>query len=909
MPHLKPQYKFLLSAFTEHPDYFLNYVLDSENWVNLFFGDTQKKFNDIIQEITRNHVELHELPNLNAQVVTAHENFANKQWQAISSKNTSIFEFLKRFVEDKMILRNGEFCFKINETALWHNITLQMGEDLFSTILLADTYIKYGLEPTHFQWNYILHSNFFALNNLLKKEKINENHFHLFGSSPHVDLSWLYLMNNPENSKNKLSNFEKEFALKQWNINTNAAFKQTELYRLVKIAAYIRLRLFEKCCLSKEWILKNILDDIKTIRENGVIFSFDSYDENKKNDKEDKKDKMSENYNMQQIIDVYKYQSYYYVDNYYAVDYAIYGFDKKENENIEIAGERHLYYCCLKQIFNYKEKESVELQLLFYIYLLIKNKFGCLFIQENNKYGFDNFEKYQSGKFDVIEDTIYAKLAVKLAVKYNMRENHIDKLELRITPQKSKKLLKKFIKNCDEFSGLGNNKNHFYVIHFIKNKNIDWEIKDKEARLPICREFKLRKKIEKEAKIINLLRKNGEDVSFRIFGIDAASHEVDCRPEIFGQVFRYLSNSYLNYPFLDYPLDKIYRPQLRKTYHAGEDFYDIIDGLRAIDEAILFLQLKHGDRIGHGVALGIDPEKYYKDRTIAMPLQNILDNCAWILYCIKKFGMNISTSFYAQLISQFNESFNKLYNNCSTTEKMISPDLNTYIEAWKLRGDNPICYFDEIKQETDVKEIIKQHLHHVTEWEKYNFCYREKYCNMNANIYSLYHKYHFDFNFKEVAKEPEELKIDGKYIKEYIALVKQIQIIMKNLVLNKGVAIESNPSSNFLISKLDNIMELPIFNMFPIDESENDFLRLNVSVNTDDQGVFFTSLVKEYTLLAGALQNEVDSNGHRKYSDDKILNWIKHLIDNSKEQCFMQNSAEDKFIEDDKYSFLDNKNS
>jgi ssDNA-binding Zn-finger/Zn-ribbon topoisomerase 1 len=889
MPNLNPQYKFLLSAFTEHPDYLLNYIVDSENWVNLFLGDTQTKFNDIIQKIIRNDVELHALANLNCQGVTAWENFANKQWKAISSDNISPFESLKRFVDDKMILRNGEFYFKVNETELWHNITLKMGEDLFSAVLLADTYIKYGLEPKHFQWNYILHSNFFALNSLLKREKINENHFHLFGSSPHVDLSWLYLMNNPENSKKKLSGFEKGFALKQWNINTNAAFKQTELYRLVKIAAYIRLRLFEKCCLAKEWHIIDILGDIKRIREDGFL--------------------ISNNYNKQQMIDVYKYQSHYYVDDYYAVDYAIWNFDKKENENIEISGERHLYYRCLKQIFNYKEKESVELQLLFYLYLLIKNKFDCLFIQGNNKYGFDNFEKYQSGKFDVIEDTIYAKLAVKLAVKYNMQENHIDKLELRITPKKSKTLLKKFIKNCDKFSEVGNNKNHFYVIHFIKNKNFDWGIKDKEARLPICRESKLREKIGREAKIINLLRKNGGDASFRIFGIDAASHEVDCRPEVFGQVFRYLSNSYLNYPFLGYPPDKIYRPQLRKTYHAGEDFYDIIDGLRAIDEAMLFLQLKHGDRIGHGVALGLDPEKYYKDRPIAMPLQNILDNCAWILYCIEKFGINISTSFYAQLISKFNESFNKLYNNYATAEKMISSDLNTYIEAWKLRGDNPACYFDEIKRETDVKEITKQHLHPITEWGKYNFCYREKYCNINANIYSLYHKYHFDFNLKKAAKEPEELKIDKKYIKEYIELVKQIQIIMKNLVLRKGVAVESNPSSNFLISKLDNIAELPIFNIFPIDESENDFLRLNVSVNTDDQGVFFTSLVKEYTLLAGTLQNEINSNGHRKYSDDKILNWIKHLIDNSKEQCFMQNSAEDEVAEEDKYAFLYDKNS
>jgi hypothetical protein len=237
---------------------------------------------------------------------------------------------------------------------------------------------------------------------------------------------------------------------------------------------------------------------------------------------------------------------------------------------------------------------------------------------------------------------------------------------------------------------------------------------------------------------------------------------------------------------------------------------------------------------------------------------------------------------------------------------MISPDLNTYIEAWKLRGDNPACFFDEIKQDTVIETITKQHLHPVTEWERYNFCYRERYCNCNRNpnIYSLYHKYHFDFELKDAAKKTEEVKIDRKYMEEYIGLVKQIQVIMKNLVLNKGIAVESNPSSNLLISKLDNLAELPIFKIFPIEETENEFVRLNVSVNTDDKGVFFTSLVKEYTLLAGALQQEVNSVGHRKYSDDKILNWISHLIDNSKEQCFMQPNNENEMVEDDKYSFL-----
>ncbi|MBS0261721.1 MAG: hypothetical protein JSS02_07155, partial [Planctomycetes bacterium] len=48
-------------------------------------------------------------------------------------------------------------------------------------------------------------------------------------------------------------------------------------------------------------------------------------------------------------------------------------------------------------------------------------------------------------------------------------------------------------------------------------------------------------------------------------------------------------------------------PPLRTTIHAGEDFVHLQTGLRLIDEALDHLDLREGDRIGHGVALGIDP--------------------------------------------------------------------------------------------------------------------------------------------------------------------------------------------------------------------------------------------------------------------------------------------------------------
>lgn len=846
-----PIYKFLLATFRANPDVFIGKLLKSN------FLQIEKDFKSGINEITRHHVNLWMMPHFNDEVISSYKQDVDQKWNSIHDNNVSSpFEFLKRYVEDMLILQKDTPCFRINKTNIWNTLTFEIGEDLFVAALYADNYIKYADKPNHFQWKYILHSNFSALNSLIKSKGIVENHYHLSGSSPNVDLSWIYLMNNPLGHEKKFREIEKENATFQTGITGNAAFNQTGIYTLTKIAAYIRLRLFEECCFDEnknKWNLLYVIKKIKDIRDNENII-FNDY--------------------MCQMISVYKYKSIYRTQNNEVVDYAIINFEKRKNPDYyEIAGERHFLYCCLKKIFRY-DKDSIKIQALFYLYLLIKGKFGGIFIQRNNKYGFDNFQQYQSIKFDIIRDTIYQEIAVKMALKYNINENNIEKLEARIPPSDEIKTLKNNLSYFDKHAGI-NTKTFFYVLHFIKNKDINWGTNNKEDNnIPECREPELRKTIKKQASVIEELRKNARDISFRIYGIDAASHEVNCRPENFGQVFRYLSGLRQQYPYYHYDSKKVHLPDLQKTYHVGEDFYDIIDGLRSIDEAILFLQLKYGDRIGHGVALGIDPVTYYsKRKIISMPLQNALDNIAWCLYCIEKCKINISTSFLSHLEFSFVRYFNKLYNN------KLTADLLTYIYSWKQRGNNPECYRYAYN-----KSIINENLNTITLWDKSNFIDCEKYKHIDKNVYDLYHLYHFDYELKIKARESVEIVIDN----DYIHLVQEIQKITRNFVLKKGVAIESNPSSNFRISNLEKTNELPIFNLFPVDETEKDYCRLNTSVNTDDQGIFYTSLVKEYTLLTSTLQNEFDTKGMRIYSDDKILSWISHLIENGKQQCFMQ---------------------
>ena len=53
--------------------------------------------------------------------------------------------------------------------------------------------------------------------------------------------------------------------------------------------------------------------------------------------------------------------------------------------------------------------------------------------------------------------------------------------------------------------------------------------------------------------------------------------------------------------------------------------------------------------------------------------------------------------------------------------------------------------------------------------------------------------------------------------------------------------------------------------------------QLSVSINTDDQGVFSTSLENEYALMAIALEKEKDENGDLKYNSSMIYEWLERV--------------------------------
>lgn len=53
--------------------------------------------------------------------------------------------------------------------------------------------------------------------------------------------------------------------------------------------------------------------------------------------------------------------------------------------------------------------------------------------------------------------------------------------------------------------------------------------------------------------------------------------------------------------------------------------------------------------------------------------------------------------------------------------------------------------------------------------------------------------------------------------------------------------------------------------------------QIQVSINTDDQGVFATYIENEYAYLALALEKVKDENGNPRYIRTLIYNWLDNI--------------------------------
>ncbi|MFH1465851.1 MAG: hypothetical protein ABIO70_15800 [Pseudomonadota bacterium] len=206
----------------------------------------------------------------------------------------------------------------------------------------------------------------------------------------------------------------------------------------------------------------------------------------------------------------------------------------------------------------------------------------------------------------------------------------------------------------------------------------------------LLRHAQLREKVRGQALSLEELRAMDPEVGWGLLGIDAASTETDAPPEVFAPAFRYLRRG--TAPTAEHrgPGEGCGSyPPLRATFHAGESFLHPISGLRAVWEAMEFLDLRAKDRIGHGVVLGIDYDEWLRQSSAdpALPREERLDDLVWAIDLLGYVEVAGGRRKVLELESLVEAEFHALYRGePGYSPRAVQQDLAW---AWRLRWMDP----------------------------------------------------------------------------------------------------------------------------------------------------------------------------------------------------------------------------
>jgi adenosine deaminase len=496
-----------------------------------------------------------------------------------------------------------------------------------------------------------------------------------------------------------------------------------------------------------------------------------------------------------------------------SLDYAI-----REGVDTSIysihAGERAMLYHFFYRYFR-NEANARWIADYMYLYLLLKVRVRREFIQTNTLYGLENFQTYEHRKSSY--SNVFKALYPLYAVQSTLRTDK-DAFEARVTtdayPQNVDYSMSLFQREKQAVRVDGNNL-HF-VIHLIK-KSANHE-KSSGKRYGFRDGYK--------AEIDQLLQKSSPNALYPLVGLDVAGSELHCPPEAFGQAYRYARRMGI----------------ANFTYHVGEDFVDLADGLRRIQEAIDFLELDGRSRLGHALALGVNPRKYYQQRhnSVVMDCQRLLDTLTWLLYKL----MDIIIETHSQLKSSLLQKATTLYHQIGYPGDYQPME---YYLSQQLRSDG----WGEDKGNSA--------------WSMSRYCQSQasKDARSSEQISLLHSLYRVDSGIIE----------RGKVIESYVypsgieELVEAIQATMRREIAEMGITIECNPTSNVKIGPFDSYDEHPIF-LFKPPVGSDDMPPIPVAICTDDKGIFGTSLPNEYSLIASAMRKRFDEDMVVKYLDE-----------------------------------------
>lgn len=212
------------------------------------------------------------------------------------------------------------------------------------------------------------------------------------------------------------------------------------------------------------------------------------------------------------------------------------------------------------------------------------------------------------------------------------------------------------------------------------------------------------KKSERSAYLQNVIGTVIRPELNEIVGVDITGKDFGVSPAAFVD--------FINTLRVDYEFEKF-------TYHAGEDFFHIISGMRTIYEVIRFLRFDNRCRIGHASAAGIDPMKWAWCVKGVVPMRQgeYLEDLIFVYHFIKERRVDCLYSKCKQIEKRISDLASRVYKGSNFT-------LNFIIDVWLSRTVvideveyNNIIKVDcfEILDSVDIRILQKALLHYIAD--------------------------------------------------------------------------------------------------------------------------------------------------------------------------------------------------
>lgn len=319
-----------------------------------------------------------------------------------------------------------------------------------------------------------------------------------------------------------------------------------------------------------------------------------------------------------------------------------------------------------------------------------------------------------------------------------------------------------------------------------------------------------------------------------IRGLDVATDELGVPTWVLAPLFRHVLDTSAEASVFEDGL-----APLNVTAHVGEDFRHLLEGMRRIYEQVHYILGGTKGRLGHAVALGVEPRSWAESvGSILMPAEERLWDLVWEWRLYTKYRIRPEYAAVAPdgrietLLNEIRALSDHLYaKHAYRVEELAEAHhaLHRFLVPPYAPRPEVDGGYDTFRNA--VRRIARSGEHgHIRSPRRV------------AKILDAYLEDEYVFRKGQAL-------IDVPIRQDEVEALDAIQDAMRRGIGSHGIVVEVNPSSNLLIGDLLDLRNHPILRLNPPLPEPDGPPPVAIAVGSDDPLTFSTELLHEYVML------------------------------------------------------------